>query len=212
MAKFLDYAGLERYNNKVSASIDDVYAKIGEEKQAVIQQLMPAINKADLTGAGETIPSGTDLNTVLDEGKHSAPYAAISNSLTHCPVRDEGFEMYVFQHGINGYVWQLIVANDGRSLYTRLTDGSDTAWQGLTPVRIACHSGELSAAAWGDHYYQDLDVSSYIPSGRYVYAVTPGQMTGGGVLQLCLQDEHTVRVLNDKNFSGAQVQFYLTVF
>jgi hypothetical protein len=68
-----------------------------------------------------------------------------------------------------------------------------------------------SASAWGSHYYQDCDISSYIDSGYRVAAVTLSSMTNGGVLGVAMQSSTVVRLVNDVNFSGATIRIKIVL-
>ena len=68
-----------------------------------------------------------------------------------------------------------------------------------------------SASAWNDHFYQNVSIRDHVPNGKTVYAVTLGAAESGGVLGVTLQDQNTVRLLNDTNFTGRLVRFWLLI-
>ena len=97
MGKFLDKMGLTYYYSKINTIVQEIYAKIGEEKQNIIQQIIPVTNKlyeitnnlyainGFSTGAS-TIASGDDLNNYTDNGRYEANSNAIAESLLNSPT------------------------------------------------------------------------------------------------------------------------------
>lgn len=62
-----------------------------------------------------------------------------------------------------------------------------------------------SGTTWGNHYYCDIDISGYFTgdeANATVIGVFEGTATNGGILQIMLQDNRTLRLLNDTTFSN----------
>lgn len=78
----------------------------------------------------------------------------------------------------------------------------------IIEVRFENISG---ATQWANKYYKDFDVSSYIPSGSKIYAVTAGSATSGGVDTVCLNSATSVRLLKSTSFNGSTQVVYLFV-
>ena len=58
-------------------------------------------------------------------------------------------------------------------------------------------------AQWAGKYYKDFDVSSYVPNGSRIYAVTLGSATNGGVDTVVLNSDTVVRLLKSADFTGS---------
>ena len=78
---------------------------------------------------------------------------------------------------------------------------------------VTTPSISLTGASWGEHYYQDIDVTSYIPSGSKLVGAFVAQGTSGSVLSVSIQDtsNNIVRVINDKSMAGKSVVLSLLV-
>ena len=68
-----------------------------------------------------------------------------------------------------------------------------------------------NSTLWTNKYYQDVNVSSYIPSGKKLLAVTLGSATNGGVLSAWINSETTVRLMNNTDFTGITQVVYLLI-
>lgn len=77
------------------------------------------------------------------------------------------------------------------------------------PTRVAYYVASATASSWAGRYYQDVDVSSVIPSNKRIASVTLGSATSGGVLSAWLQSETVVRLLDTSDFSGKALNIYL---
>ncbi|MBQ1293386.1 MAG: hypothetical protein IIY21_05070 [Clostridiales bacterium] len=73
-------------------------------------------------------------------------------------------------------------------------------------VKLTSISG---SASWSGKYYKDVDVSSYIPTGKTMLSVCLGSATNGGVDTVFLQDETTIRLLKSASFNGITQTVYL---
>lgn len=69
----------------------------------------------------------------------------------------------------------------------------------------------LTGESWGDHYYQDVNVTSYIPSGAKVVGAFASAGTAGSVLNISIQDSanNVIRVINDTPMANRQVSLFL---
>lgn len=78
--------------DEVSETVTDAFSKIGEEKQNIIQQLIPYINDVYAkTGMGNyplvlAITANADLNTFVNPGRYNATSNTIAASLSNCPT------------------------------------------------------------------------------------------------------------------------------
>ena len=90
------------------------YAKIGAEKQNIIEQIIPYVNgvyDSLPSKIGTNIVAGTDLNDVVVDGKYYCTASSIAQRLTNCPV-NVGFSMYVMKQGGTGRAYtQIIITN-----------------------------------------------------------------------------------------------------
>lgn len=90
------------------------YAKIGAEKQNLIEQIVPYVNgvyDALPSKIGTNIVAGTDLNDVVVDGKYFCTASSIAQQLLNCPV-NVGFSMYVMKQGGTGRAYtQIIITN-----------------------------------------------------------------------------------------------------
>lgn len=68
-----------------------------------------------------------------------------------------------------------------------------------------------SAVAWGRHYMQDCDISSYVDSGYRVAAVNLSSMTNGGVLGVSMQSTSVIRLLDNTDFSGTIIRIRIVL-
>lgn len=78
---------------------------------------------------------------------------------------------------------------------------------------VVTPSISLTGSSWGGHYYQDINVASYVPSGMQIIGAFVGPGTSGSVLNASVQDRtnNIVRVLNDASMSGRSVNLVLLV-
>lgn len=77
------------------------------------------------------------------------------------------------------------------------------------PTRVKYRVASATAISWAGRYYQDVDVSSVIPSNKRIASVTLGSATEGGVMNVWLQGETVVRLIDTSDFSGKALHFYL---
>lgn len=112
--------------------VQAAYEKIGEEKQRIIEQIIPYINDVDSKlpyYIGDSINTNDNLNNYGVGGKYYCHSASIAASLTNSPVSDRGFTLYVLQHG--GYedqFIQLAITNSPYQFYYRLIRTSTSTY------------------------------------------------------------------------------------
>lgn len=123
-----------------------VYKKIGEEKQKLIEQIVPYINYINgysLAKIGKTITDNTDLNTLLDEGKYQCANKSVANTLVNSPV-NIGFSLYCLHQGGSTAITQLLISNPSgtgkqRVYYRCLNPSNNTVqyeWSQFSPDTI----------------------------------------------------------------------------
>ena len=88
-----------------------------------------------LLGVGNTIPSNTNCNTLLTEGKYTCPSVAVANTLTNSPFA-AAFGMIVFRVAVVQRLVQIAIPSSVNIVVKiRFYDGSTwTAWKTITPV------------------------------------------------------------------------------
>ena len=70
----------------------------------------------------------------------------------------------------------------------------------------------LNLTIWGNHYYQDVDISGYIPSGYSAIDASIADGISGGILNCYLKaNKTTVRFLNDISYVGDQAIYIICV-
>lgn len=65
------------------------------------------------------------------------------------------------------------------------------------------------SSSWSGKYYKDIDVSSYIPTGKTILSVCFGSATNGGADTVFLQGETTIRLLKSASLNGVTQTVYL---
>jgi len=90
VGKFLDKMGLTYYYSKINTIVQEIYAKIGEEKQNIIQQIVPVTNNLyamnGFAEGAQNMASGDDLNNYTDVGRYEANPNSLAATLLNCPT------------------------------------------------------------------------------------------------------------------------------
>lgn len=78
--------------------------------------------------------AGTDLNTILTLGNYKCSLYSDANSMLNCPVRGEGFRLFVSYPvpGLPDYIAQEIFETGGGTRHYRLTKDSGETWSNWT--------------------------------------------------------------------------------
>ena len=116
-----------------NTATQEAYAQIGLEKQRIIKQIIPYINRVNsllLYKQGTPLEAGNDLNNCVQNAKYYSPSVDISSTLLNCPVLNSTFTMLVIQIGQNSNKYlQLLVNEDPIYLHYRIVSPSKGYYQ-----------------------------------------------------------------------------------
>lgn len=133
-------------------SVNKIPAVYNALDQTVAGYALDATQGAALSGRvakfeGVEIASGTNLNTLTTAGHYYSSTSVVTNSLSNCPVSDQGFSMIVQKVGGNYH--QIIFSV--KQIYTRIySSGSWNNWFEFAPIRMAINSTSDSRANLND--------------------------------------------------------------
>ena len=96
-------------------------------------------------------------------------------------------------------------ARQGKALDDKITS-LNSSLPTLAEVLVTC-----TASPWAGKYYQDVNVSSYIPSGKRILGVMLGSATDGGVYSAWRESATTIRLMNPTDFTGAKQTVILLI-
>ena len=119
--------------------VDKIPAVYNALDQTVAGYALDATQGAALSGRvakfeGVEIASSTNLNTLTTAGHYYSSTSIVTNSLSNCPVSDQGFSMIVQKVGGN---YQQIIFSV-KQIYTRIySSGSWNNWFEFAPIRMA---------------------------------------------------------------------------
>lgn len=68
-----------------------------------------------------------------------------------------------------------------------------------------------AATSWSGKYYQDINVSADIPSGKQIIGLILGAATNGGAMSITLYNSTTVRLLDATDFTGKSIVYFIVI-
>ena len=176
---------------------------------------------SDVLTVGATIDatgSDKDLDTIYTN-QRSGSVVLINGQSEANQATAAGIIHFVIsfkRSSVYGSQWEF----RGNEAYVRNISGSSWGSWVKMPTRAEIDALKLqrvqisvtgNSTLWTNKYYQDVNVSSYIPSGKKLLAVTLGSATNGGVLSAWINSETTVRLMNNTDFTGITQVVYLLI-
>lgn len=167
--------------NTVNKGIADVYSKIGEEKQNIIQQIIPYIlsmSQSGLTRETDNL-DGKDLNTLI-----SKIYIGYGNSCTNKPTSENGYFINIphnkeaYKNLYNTQIW---IVRDYNKIYIRQQiNGTFKNWQRFGHKNITRFNADsdVPTILTETHVYQTINFVNQVTNNDIITFDTSKAVSG----------------------------------